>query len=245
MGGAVFYLMEPVDGFNPHGRLPALHAGDAGVRHAMGLAAVDALAALGAVDHVAVGLGDVGKPDGFLERQVPRWLGELESYADATTAIPGPTSPASTTSAAWLDANRPASWTPGIIHGDYHLANVMFRLRRARASPRSSTGRCARSATRCSTSAGCSPPGRTPGAAAVAGGARRAGGLPDGRRARRPLRRALDARPLGDRPGTRCWPASSSASSSRAPTPAPSPARHPRRSATCCTRRRWGCFSRR
>src|SRR5688572_18954850 len=74
MGDAVFYLMEPVDGFNPTVALPEYHASSADVRHAMGLSAVDAVVALGAVDHIAVGLGDVGKPEGFLERQVPRWL---------------------------------------------------------------------------------------------------------------------------------------------------------------------------
>ena len=62
--------------------LPPLHANDPGVRHGMGLSMADALAKLGAVDHVAVGLADFGKPDGFLERQVPRWLSELDSYGE-------------------------------------------------------------------------------------------------------------------------------------------------------------------
>jgi len=80
LDGAVFYLMEPIDGFNASIDLPALHAGDPQVRRDMSFALVDALAALGAVGHVAVGLGDFGKPDGFLERQVPRWLSELDSF---------------------------------------------------------------------------------------------------------------------------------------------------------------------
>ena len=125
-GGAVFYLMESVDGFNPTVGLPALHARDPSVRHAMGLAAVDAAAALGAVDHEAVGLGDVGKPDGFLERQVPRWLSELESYR-RHDGYPGPAIPGLDDVAVWLEANRPRSFTPGLSHGDYHLANLMFR----------------------------------------------------------------------------------------------------------------------
>jgi len=125
-GGAVFYLMEAVDGFNPTVGLPALHAGDPAVRHAMGLAAVDAVAALGAVDHEAVGLGDVGQPAGFLERQVSRWLSELESYS-RHEGYPGPSIPGLADVAAWLDAHRPATFTPGLSHGDYHLANLMFR----------------------------------------------------------------------------------------------------------------------
>jgi aminoglycoside phosphotransferase (APT) family kinase protein len=126
LGDAVFYLMEPVDGFNPTVELPALHAGEPAVRHAMGLRAASALAALGAVDHVAVGLGDVGNPDGFLERQVPRWLGELERY----TALDGYTGhelPGVEEVAGWLDAHRPSAWTPGLLHGDYHFANLMYR----------------------------------------------------------------------------------------------------------------------
>jgi aminoglycoside phosphotransferase (APT) family kinase protein len=125
MAGAVFYLMTPVDGFNATTVLPDLHAGDAGIRHQMGLDAAAALARLSAVDHVAAGLEDFGKPEGFLERQVPRWLGELESYG-RLDGYPGPDIPGLDATAAWLEANRPARWQPGIMHGDYHLANLMF-----------------------------------------------------------------------------------------------------------------------
>ena len=125
MGGAVFYLMESVEGFNPSTGLPALHAGDAAVRHAMGLQAADALACLGRVDHVAVGLADFGRPEGFLERQVGRWLKELESYA-RYDGYRGPDIPGLERVADWLERHRPATWTPGILHGDYHLANVMY-----------------------------------------------------------------------------------------------------------------------
>lgn len=125
LGDAVFYLMEPVDGFNASGELPALHAGDPTVRYGMGLSMADALAKLGAVDHVAVGLADYGKPEGFLERQVPRWLAELDSYRQFEN-YPGPDLPGLEDVADWLQRNVPASWQPGILHGDYHAANVMF-----------------------------------------------------------------------------------------------------------------------
>lgn len=125
LGDAVFYLMEPVDGFNASGELPALHAGDPTVRYGMGLSMADALAKLGAIDHVAVGLADYGKPDGFLERQVPRWLSELDSYRQFEN-YPGPDLPGLEDVAAWLQRNVPTSWRPGILHGDYHAANVMF-----------------------------------------------------------------------------------------------------------------------
>ncbi|MCG5214218.1 phosphotransferase family protein [Streptosporangium sp. KLBMP 9127] len=125
MGGAVFYLMEPVSGFNPTTELPQPHAGDPAIRHRMGLEAAMALAELGRVDHVAVGLGGFGRPEGFLDRQVPRWMGELESYAELP-GYPGPGIPGLERTAGWLEGNRPASFTPGVMHGDYHLANLMY-----------------------------------------------------------------------------------------------------------------------
>ena len=125
MGGAVFYLMAPVEGFNPSTGLPPLHAGDPAIRRAMGFEAADALASLGRVDHVAVGLADFGKPEGFLERQVGRWMKELDSYA-RYEGYPGPEIPGLDAVAAWLDRQRPTVWAPGIMHGDYHFANVMY-----------------------------------------------------------------------------------------------------------------------
>ncbi|WP_225728844.1 MULTISPECIES: phosphotransferase family protein [unclassified Nocardia] len=123
--GAVFYLMEPINGFNPQNELPELYASDPEARRQMGLSAVEAIARLGAVDYSAIGLADFGKPEGFLERQVPRWLGELESYS-ANAGYPGPEIPGVQRVGEWLDRNRPATWTPGILHGDCHLANILF-----------------------------------------------------------------------------------------------------------------------
>ena len=125
MGGYVFYLMEPVQGFNPMTGLPPLHAGDSRVRHAMGLEAAEAIARLACVDHVALDLGDLGHPEGFLERQVGRWLSELDSYS-RHAGYPGPEIPGLDEVASWLERNRPTLTRPGILHGDYHLANVMF-----------------------------------------------------------------------------------------------------------------------
>ena len=125
--GVAFYLMEPVEGFNPTQGLPALHAADASIRHRIGLAMVEAIAALGALDYRAVGLGDFGRTDKYLERQVGRWKAQLASYADLAD-WPGPGAiPGVDRVADWLDAHRPAHFRPGIIHGDFHLANVMVR----------------------------------------------------------------------------------------------------------------------
>ncbi|WP_436796359.1 phosphotransferase family protein [Actinospongicola halichondriae] len=124
--GAAFYLMEPIEGFNPAAGLPEPHRSDPAMRHAMGLSMADAAAALSRVDHEAVGLGDFGRPDGWLERQVDRWRSQLVGYGDLD-GYPGPDIPGVDRVAAWLDDHRPDSWTPGIIHGDLHFANVLVR----------------------------------------------------------------------------------------------------------------------
>lgn len=125
LDGAVFYLMERVRGFNPTLGLPQPHAGDPAIRHRMGLEAAAALAELGRVDHRAVGLDGFGRPEGFLARQVSRWMGELERYGELP-GYPGPRLPGLAETADWLERNRPGDFTPGIMHGDYHLGNLMF-----------------------------------------------------------------------------------------------------------------------
>ena len=130
--GAAFYLMEPVDGFNITSSMPDDFAADPARRAALGASVVDAIAALGRVDHVRAGLGDFGKPARFLERQVGRWQAQYAGYAKVD-AWPGPASlPEIDRVAVWLERHRPASFTPGIMHGDYHLANVMVDARAPR-----------------------------------------------------------------------------------------------------------------
>jgi aminoglycoside phosphotransferase (APT) family kinase protein len=126
--GAAFYLMEPVEGFNPKLGFPAMHARDGAIRRQMGFALVEGLAELGRVDFISAGLGDFGRPDGFLERQVKRWSSQLEGYRQFEE-WPGPRELGGVEKvAAWLEIQRPVAFTPGIMHGDYHLANVMYRL---------------------------------------------------------------------------------------------------------------------
>jgi aminoglycoside phosphotransferase (APT) family kinase protein len=125
--GAAFYLMEPVDGFNAMVALPPMHAGDAAIRRRMGFALVDGALALGRVDYKAAGLEDFGKIDGFLERQVPRWRALLDSYHEYKDWPGSGSMPELDEVADWLTHNQPAHFSPGLMHGDYHLANVMFR----------------------------------------------------------------------------------------------------------------------
>ena len=123
--GVVSYLMTAIDGLNAAGGLPSAWPDTDGVRHRMGLSAIEGLAALANVDHVALGLSDYGKPDGFLERQVARWMRELETY-NQIEGYGGPEIPGLDEVAAWLGANLPTPSPAGIMHGDFHLANLLF-----------------------------------------------------------------------------------------------------------------------
>lgn len=124
--GGVFYVMEAIDGFNPTVMMPRVAATSPEVRHRMGLEMIDGLVALAAVDPVAAGLGDFGKLDGFLERQVSRWASELQSYEK----FDGWSGPAALGDVAaigqWLTDNLPSEMQSGVIHGDYHAGNCIF-----------------------------------------------------------------------------------------------------------------------
>jgi aminoglycoside phosphotransferase (APT) family kinase protein len=126
--GAAFYLMEPIDGFNATSGLPEPFASSPDLRHQMGLSLVDGIAALGAQDYVALGLTGLGKPDNYLERQVSRWKAQLESYAEFPEWDGLKDLPDIAGVSRWLEERRPGTFQPGIIHGDYHLANVMYRF---------------------------------------------------------------------------------------------------------------------
>lgn len=124
--GAVFYLMEPIDGFNATVALSGPARQSAAVRHRMGIELVDGLAALAAVDHEAVGLADFGKLDGFLERQVDRWASDLEGYARFSEWTGHRELGDVGTVGDWLSRHCPGTLQPGIIHGDYHIGNVIY-----------------------------------------------------------------------------------------------------------------------
>ena len=124
--GAAFYLMEPIDGFNATLGLPEPFAHDEMWQRGMGLSMVDAIAALARVDHHAVGLGDLGRWDGWAERQVGRWRRQLDSYRELA-GYDGPDIPGVDDVGRWLDVHRPTDVRPGLIHGDFHFGNVLIR----------------------------------------------------------------------------------------------------------------------
>lgn len=114
--GCAFLLMDEVDGVNPL-PLPSAFDDDHG-RRALSFAMVDALAGLHALDPVAVGVADLGRPEGFHERQVQRWSAQLAGYG-------GEGLPGVERITAWLDAHRPSGFRPAIMHGDFHMLNAL------------------------------------------------------------------------------------------------------------------------
>ena len=132
--GAAFYLMEPLEGFAQSGALPGTYATDGSWRRAMGDELVRAAAALGSVDHQAVGLADLCKADNWHERQVARWRSQLEGYAAATPAYDPRALPHFEEVGRWLSENLPEDRRIGIVHGDLQFPNVMFSLEAPRIS---------------------------------------------------------------------------------------------------------------
>ena len=120
--GRTFYLMGYVEGWSPMNTdgWPAPFDTDLEARKGLAYQLVEGIALLGNVDWKAKGLSDLGRPDGFHERQVDRWTAFLER-------IKGRELPGFDEAAAWLRGHRPHDYTPGLMHGDYQFANVMFR----------------------------------------------------------------------------------------------------------------------
>ena len=103
----------------------------------------EVLARLHKVDFRAVGLGDYGRPDGYVERQVARWSKQYE--ASKTEEIP-----AMDRLIEWLTIHTPAGDETTIAHGDYRIENIIFPPS-SRASSRCSTGSSRRSGIRSAT----------------------------------------------------------------------------------------------
>lgn len=118
--GGPFYVMGRVDGAPIRSSLPA--AWGATDDHGTILEQlIDALVAIHAVDWEACGLVDLAHGAHRLERQVTRWLTQLDSYG-------GRPMPSAQRVATWLEANRPPDQAPALAHGDYKLDNVLVSL---------------------------------------------------------------------------------------------------------------------
>ena len=115
--GAPFYVMRFVDGLilrDPAVVEPVSEA----VRWAAAESLVDVLADLHAVDPDDVGLGDLGRRDGYVERLLRRWRGQWEKSKSREIPLVEEV-------ADRLAARIPAAGPAGIVHGDYRLDNAI------------------------------------------------------------------------------------------------------------------------
>ena len=120
--GRAFYLMGFVDGWSPMGvdQWPSPFDTDIEARRGLAYQLAEGIALLSKVDWKEKGLEDLGRPEGFHERQVDRWTTFFER-------IKGRALPGMDVAADWLRRHRPLDYIPGLMHGDYQFANVMYR----------------------------------------------------------------------------------------------------------------------
>lgn len=115
--GTPFYVMDFLEGRIVNH--PALRALNRQERMPAHLSAIDTLAALHSVDVNAVGLGDYGRPEGYVARQVARW--SKQYLASKTDEMP-----AMDKLMEWLPENLPSTDESAIAHGDYRFGNLML-----------------------------------------------------------------------------------------------------------------------
>ncbi|MCL5744716.1 MAG: phosphotransferase family protein [Acidobacteria bacterium] len=117
--GAVFYLMERREGVVVRDSVPPELTRHKDYAARASRAFLDTLVELHSIDIERNGLISVGKPEGFLERQVRGW-------ADRWRRAATEDSPGMERVIAWLADSPPVSGAPSIVHNDYKLDNVMF-----------------------------------------------------------------------------------------------------------------------
>ena len=117
--GAQFYIMEFVDGLIAVDPNVVAQKFSEDERRKIGEELVDVLVRLHSFDPNEIGLGDFGKPDGFVERQVRRFSEQLENIRYRDT-------PELDDLAKRLARSLPPQGKPGIVHGDYRLDNAIL-----------------------------------------------------------------------------------------------------------------------
>ena len=117
--GAPFYLMEPIRGMiirrEPPSDVPFLPE----TARRLSEVFIDTLARLHRVDYAAIGLADLGKPQGYLERQVKGWI---DRYHNSRTHD----LPEVDAISAWLIERMPSSHQTALIHNDYKYDNLVL-----------------------------------------------------------------------------------------------------------------------
>jgi aminoglycoside phosphotransferase (APT) family kinase protein len=119
VNGAQFYVMEYVDGFIAVDPIETSKRFDESRRRKIGEELVEVLVKLHSYVPAEIGLGDFGKPQGYLERQVRRFSDQLEQIRYRETEELDEL-------ARRLEKAIPAERKPGIVHGDYRLDNAIL-----------------------------------------------------------------------------------------------------------------------
>ena len=117
--GADFFVMERRHGIAFRNDIPEPWRDDRAMLRRVGDTLIDNLAALHAVDPNSVGLGDLGKPDGYVERQLNGWT---DRWGKALTDDVGPAEPLT----GWLRQTMPAAKRTTLVHNDYKLDNTLL-----------------------------------------------------------------------------------------------------------------------
>jgi len=120
VNGQPFYVMGFVDGLVLRDASAASALGP-DQRRALGEHLVDVLADLHAVDPDAVGLGDLGRKEAYIQRQLKRWYGQYQQSA----ALQSRSVPAIDKVHDVLSARIPEQGPASIVHGDYRLDNAV------------------------------------------------------------------------------------------------------------------------
>ena len=115
--GVDFHVMERRHGFVIRRRLPPDIGRNPAAVQRLGEMMVDNLAALHRVDAHAVGLDDLGKPAGFITRQITGWISRWVATGRALPAVD--------TLVAWLRHDPPVLQTATLLHNDYQLENIL------------------------------------------------------------------------------------------------------------------------
>ena len=126
VNGRPFYVMDLVEGHVLRTPQLAEKLLDESVRTTAGHDLVDVLVKIHAVDPDAVGLGELGRPQGYIERQLKRWFGQFQgSQQQMRDAGTGRPAPAVEEAHELLAANVPEQTEVTIAHGDYRLDNTI------------------------------------------------------------------------------------------------------------------------
>ncbi len=118
--GASFYIMEKVEGIILNAKETKQRGIDPNEFPIIANSWLDTFVELHNVDYKAAGLGDLGKPEGYVERQVTNWG---KQYLKAATEEV----PASKKVMEWMEANQPRTSDFSLIHNDYKYDNIVFK----------------------------------------------------------------------------------------------------------------------